>query len=232
MLDLVEFEFQYQGSSFPTRIRACDQKQYVLKMQGAGNGAQSLVQEFIVNKTAARLGFAVPDAQVINIPHGFPWKFGTDEFDDIVQKSFGANLGIEFIANVDALTDLAPLANNAQALEEMLALDSFFRNFDRTEHSQNFLCDREQRIWLIDHGSCQFITAQPTNSLIALPTNHMFAHQRVRKSESLAKLIAFDFHAVLGEIPTEWLAAISQTHQQLAEMLAKRQFYFRRYIQG
>ncbi|MBS0618242.1 MAG: hypothetical protein JSR44_08645 [Spirochaetes bacterium] len=226
MLTLAEFELQYRGSSFPTRIRTSDEKQYVLKMRGAGNGAQSLMQEFIVNRTAALLGFSVPDAQVIDIPHGYPWRFGTDEFDDILQKSFGTNLGIEFIANAEALTAIAPLAEDARAFEEMLALDSFFRNFDRTELSQNFLIDRNRRIWLIDHGSCQFITTQPTDLPLELPKNHLFAHLPVRESESLAKLIAFDYLAVLREIPAEWFAATEMHFEQLEKMLEKRKTAF------
>ena len=43
------------------------------------------------------LGWPVPDVAWIDIPQDFPWTFGTDEFDDIVQKSYGWNLGIAYI---------------------------------------------------------------------------------------------------------------------------------------
>lgn len=87
----------YKGSSFPTRIQASDGNTYILKMKGAGNGVRSLLQEFLVNRVSHLMGCHVPNAHSILIPDQFPWTLGTDEFDDLVKKSFGMNLALDFI---------------------------------------------------------------------------------------------------------------------------------------
>ena len=53
------------------------------------NAAVSLLSEFIANKVANKLNWPVTDVDWIYLPDNFPWIFGTDEFDDIVQKSYG-----------------------------------------------------------------------------------------------------------------------------------------------
>lgn len=87
----------YKGSSFPTKIQANDGNNYILKMKGAGNGVRSLLQEFLVNRVGHLTGCHIPNAQSILIPDQFPWTLGTDEFDDLVKKSFGMNLALDFI---------------------------------------------------------------------------------------------------------------------------------------
>lgn len=226
MLQIKTFEQQYRGGSFPVRIVADDGKQYVLKMKGAGNGAQSLVQEFIVNRSAAQLGFQVPNVHIIQIPQNFPWEFGTDEFDDIVQKSYGANLGIDYIAGAEPLAELSQIPSESEFLNQMLAIDLFFRNFDRTAQSMNILIDASGMRWLIDHGSCQFLDSHRRENTDQLPTNHFFFGHTLQDTTWLAKFIEFDFQSVLQEIPDTWLAEIHTTASDIALAIECRKRVF------
>lgn len=150
---LKTFIKQYTGSSFPTLIETEGGSKYVLKMRGAGNAAISLLSEFIANKVANKLNWPVPDVDWIYIPDHFPWIFGTDEFDDIVQKSYGWNLAIEYVP--DAIqADLKSLETADEVLlNRIYTLDLFFINVDRTETASNLLKDERSKIWIIDHGS-------------------------------------------------------------------------------
>lgn len=230
MLRIKQFEFQYRGSSFPVRIVADDDKKYVLKMKGAGNGARSLVQEFIVNKTAAILDFPVPDAQIIEIPTNYPWTFGTDEFDDIVQRSYGANLGIEYIDNTSVLSDMLTINSASIILDQIIALDFFFRNVDRTHQSQNFLIDAAGKIWLIDHGSCQFLTRQETAIGFQISQNHFASDDKLKDIHWLKRLVEFDFTPVLSDLSTDWLSEIELTRNEIYACLERRKQISRAYL--
>jgi len=89
---LAKFIETYPGSSFPTRSQTTDGEMCVVKMRGAGNGAVALLSEFVVNRLASRAGLSVPDVSIIDIADNHPWDFGSDEFDDLLQKSSGPNL--------------------------------------------------------------------------------------------------------------------------------------------
>jgi hypothetical protein len=150
---LKTFIKHYAGSSFPTLIETESGSKHILKMRGAGNGSTSLLSEFISNKVANKLKWSVPDVDWIYIPDNFPWVFGTDEFDDIVQKSYGWNLAVEYIPNaIQADLKFIETADE-DLLNRIYTLDLFFVNVDRTETSNNFLKDDRGQIWIIDHGS-------------------------------------------------------------------------------
>ncbi len=66
-----------------------------MKFSGAGPGARSLLTEYVATALAGRLGLPVPSTRTLYLPPQFPWQIGTDEFDDLVQRSAGWNLGID-----------------------------------------------------------------------------------------------------------------------------------------
>ncbi len=150
---LKRFIKQYSGSSFPTLIETEGGGEYILKMRGSGNGSLSLLSEFIANSVTSQLGWPVPSVEWVSIPENFPWTFGTDEFDDIVQKSYGWNLGIEYIRDARQLRAKDIDLSDNILLNSIYTLDVFFINVDRTDSSCNLLTDFENRTWLIDHGS-------------------------------------------------------------------------------
>ena len=172
MLTLKRFIQRFPGSSIPSLIECTDGQRLVLKMKGAGNGTQSLAAEYIVNESARALGWPLPGAQAVLIPDGFPWEFGTDEFDDILQKSYGVNLGLEYLGDCQALPIEAVRALPAEFLSQMATLDAFFLNYDRLPKSRNVLRDLAGKEWLIDHGSCLFLDGEMSGKPLALAPGH------------------------------------------------------------
>lgn len=170
---LKQFVQQFKGSSFPTLIETNEGKRWIVKMRGAGNGPISLVSEFIANKVASRLHWPAPNADWVEIPDQFPWTFGTDEFDDIVQKSYGWNLAIEYLPDAAPIqaSDLALL--DSRTLDIIFTLDLFFLNVDRTAMACNLLKASDNRIWVIDHGALGLFQGMNINHK-ALFLNHIF----------------------------------------------------------
>lgn len=194
-------------------------------MKGSGNGADSLISEFIVNRAAVFCGFPVPNAHLLQIEDGFPWTFGTDEFDDIVQRSYGMNLAIEFIPDT-RLPDLAkPHCLPSPFLEAMLAIDIFFRNLDRTAASGNVLIDKTAKIWLIDHGSCRFLSQNIIAEDGFLPENHLLKQieAEFEIGRAIDPLIHLDYDSlILKELPPEWLKETNMSRQQISAALESR----------
>ncbi|MDF3818431.1 hypothetical protein P3G55_00885 [Leptospira sp. 96542] len=220
---LKEFVTSFAGSSFPTLCRTQSDRLVIIKMLGAGNGASSLMSEFIVNNAAHHLGWPVPRAFLIEIPSGFPWTFGTDEFDDLVQKSSGWNLGLEYIPDAMKIGNTEEISNELKA--QVLALDYLFVNIDRTLESANLLQDKEKNLWIIDHGSCLIF-----QNMQALPpridSNHQFAmhfeHLKDLVLDRVRDLKKIDMYADLIEnLPAQWCKQTNVTPESIRHLIRK-----------
>ncbi|TGL39716.1 HipA family kinase [Leptospira perdikensis] len=212
----------YKGSSFPVKIQTNNGNTYILKMKGAGNGAKSLIQEFIVNRVGHLIGFPIPNVQPVLIPDEFPWTFGTDEFDDLVKKSFGINLALDYIENQRDKIEIELNSLNEELRNQVKAIDFFFKNFDRTIQSNNFLKDQTGKIWIIDHGSCEFLNDSLMKESKLLPSNHIYKSEPVQNDPYLIKILQFDFEPFIQEVPKSWLNEIGLQKNDLRLILRNR----------
>ena len=222
MLTLKRYVQRFPGSSIPAEIETTDGQRLVMKMKGAGNGVQSLVAEFIVNRAAVAMGWNVPDAFAVEIPQGFPWEFGTDEFDDIVQRSYGMNLGLQYLGPCQALEAEAIKALSPKLLGEMATLDALFLNYDRLASSKNVLLDEKGKHWIIDHGSCQFLDEDFVRKPLALAPGHLLLPgQDLIQRKSLMALWDEAMEASI-EVPEAWRQELGWDVTRLTEALEAR----------
>lgn len=192
-------------------------------MRGSGNGAISLVSEYIANRVAHQLGWPVPDAAWIYIEEGFPWVFGTDEFDDILQKSYGWNLGIENLEDIVSSDFDKDCIDDPQLLNIAYTIDLFFQNVDRTQQSGNFIRDKQGRTWIIDHGSLLLFqdVSRFGNELFV---NHCF-HERYKELRFVYDKRLHHkelFARVINEIPDAILAETRFTKDSLLILVENR----------
>lgn len=210
----------FRGSSFPTLAETTDGQPLVIKMRGAGNGAGVLLAEFLVNRLASRCGLPVPDAHVVEIAAGHPWDFGSDEFDDLLQKSAGPNLGLQWIPNARPLHHDELLTLPAELVSRIVTLDLAFANLDRTIHSGNLLIDPAGKHWIVDHGSCRFLHREGAAFPKHLPAGHIFQgregdfdpHWLHAMTPPLIKEIA-------NEVPALWLQEEGLGQRDLLERI-------------
>jgi hypothetical protein len=164
----------------------------------------------------------VPDAFPVLVPEGFPWTFGTDEFDDVVQRSYGVNLGLEHLGPCEALDASAVRALPEDFLSKMAALDAFFRNHDRLPASRNVLRDSRGQTWLIDHGSCRFL--ESSRQPLVFAPGHVLGPEgigRMRREDLLG--LAQQALRACEEIPEPWLRELSWSAASLRERIEDRQ---------
>jgi hypothetical protein len=218
----------YRGSSFPTRAEMSDGTVGVVKMRGAGNGAEALVSEFVVNRLARAAGLAVPDAFVVEIAAGFPWDFGTDEFHDLVRKSPGPNLGLEWIKGARPVPAADYNALPHAFVAQVVSLDLTFANWDRTVRSGNLLVDRRGQPWIVDHGSCRFLFQASRAEPYRLPADHVFAGWEAAFEPGWLGRVSPDLvAATVAEIPEAWLVEAGLSREgvktKLQTLASKRQ---------
>ncbi len=196
----------FRGSSFPTLAETTAGEKLVIKMRGAGNGAGVLLAEFVVNRFASRCGLPVPDARIIEIAAGHPWEFGTDEFDDLLQKSAGPNLGLEWIPQARPLRHEELLKLPDVLVSQIVTLDLAFANLDRTINSGNLLIDGSGKHWIVDHGSCRFLHRQGKEFPKHLPAGHIFQGREGDYDPAwLRTMDAALIGEISSEVPDLWL---------------------------
>lgn len=219
---LARFIETFRGSSFPTLSETRDGERLVIKMRGAGNGAGALLSEFLVNRLAHLCGLPVPDVRIVEIAADHPWEFGTDEFDDLLQKSTGANLGICWIPGARQLTAEQAEALPVDFISQVVTLDLVFANLDRSPASCNLLMDSGGRRWIVDHGSCRFLFRRSSSPAAGLSGDHIF-----RGREDLFDMTWFkpltpgQIGAALEELPDLWLREEGLSRDEIGRALAR-----------
>ena len=190
----------------------------VLKFSGAGPGPFGLLTELLALAIAARLGAPVPKARPLWLPPGLPWEVGTDEFDAMLQRSTGWNLGIDVLPDARPATPADIAAADPEALDAIARADALLQNMDRTAKNPNLLVSGG-RLRAIDYDACLYLsralggTRPPTTTL---PPGHLLAGRVVPPGP----LPAMDADALAALPPDEWLTAAGTTRPALARALA------------
>lgn len=140
-----------EGGSMPAIIEADDGFKYVIKFRGAGQGTNALISEIIGGELARFLGFKVPEIVLAELDEGFGRTEPDEEIQDLLKFSVGTNVGLHYLSG--AITyDPAVNTLNPRLASEIVWLDAFLMNMDRTCKNANMLMWHKE-LWLIDHGA-------------------------------------------------------------------------------
>jgi hypothetical protein len=148
-----------EGGSLPGLVEADDDGLYVVKFRGAGQGPRALVAEWLAGELARAIGLPVPDLVGIEIDPALGDAEPDEEIHDLVGKSGGLNLGMDFLPG--ALTFNPAAATARDVIDPGLAadivwFDALVTNPDRSPQNPNLLI-WHGRPWLIDHGAALYI---------------------------------------------------------------------------
>jgi hypothetical protein len=140
-----------EGGSLPGIVEADDLGTYVVKFRGAGQGLKALVAEVVVGELARRLGLNTPELVLIDVPAEIGRREPDPEVQELLLRSPGTNLGVDFLpgsVGYDGLGWTAPPAEAAR----WFWLDAFTANVDRSWRNPNLLV-WHKNLWGIDHGA-------------------------------------------------------------------------------
>lgn len=202
-----------EGGSLPGLAEADDDFKYVVKFKGAGHGVKALIAELIGGEIARCLGLKVPELVFANLDEAFGRTEADEEIQDLLQKSKGLNLAMHFLSG--AITfDPAATKVNGKLASQIVWLDAFITNIDRTVKNTNMLMWNKE-LWLIDHGACLYFQHSWTTwqkhvkSPFALVKDHVLLPQANALTETdtaFRKILTEDkIKTIVAMIPDEWL---------------------------
>ena len=211
------------GSAFPVLAETASGEKHLLKLVGSASGARNLLAEFLASRIAAHLDVAMPPVRPLYLPPGFPGQVGTDEFDEMLQRSYGWNLGVAYLpdARVATPVELGRLPEGFAARLERA--DRLLQNVDRTAANPNVLIDATGQPWAIDFGACLFLEriVNGTKLSFTLPAGHFLASSGARNATSLPARTPErnDVRTWIAETPRAWLESVPFDAHTLEEKL-------------
>jgi len=206
------------ASTTPALIETAAGAPAVLKFAGAGPGPFGLLTELIALAIAARLGAPVPAAGPLWLPPGLPWQVGTDEFDDMLRRSTGWNLGIAPFPDARPATAADLAAADPADLDAIARADALLQNMDRTARNPNLLVSGG-RLRAIDFDACLYLSRAVAGGrppTAELPRGHLLAGRPI----PAAPRPALDPASLVAAAPDAWIAATGTTRSGLAQALA------------
>lgn len=202
-----------EGGSLPAIAEADDDFLYVLKFRGAGQGTKALIAELIGGELARYLGLRVPEIVFANLDEAFGRTEPDEEIQDLLKASTGLNLAMHYLSGAitfdPVVTKIEP-----RLASEIVWLDSFLTNVDRTARNTNMLMWHKE-LWLIDHGAALYFhhSWQNWEDQARRPFAQIKDHVLLRQATMLgevneefgARLRGGIIPAVVSQIPDDWL---------------------------
>ncbi len=127
-----------EGGSLPAIVETEDDRAFVVKFLGAGQGRKALVAECLGAGLAQALGLPVPDAAVVSLDDGFGIGEPDPEIQDLLRASVGLNFGLAYLPGALAFDpaadrDLSPdMAADIVWFDEEPPLDIYSEGLTRT----------------------------------------------------------------------------------------------------
>ena len=242
-----------EGGSLPAVVETVQPDQvspggdFVVKFQGAGQGAKALIAEAIVAGLARALDLPVPRPAIVTLEEGFGNAEPDPEIQDILRGSVGENFGLAYLSGAlafDPAVDAAGVDPDLAA--EIVWLDTLTTNVDRTPRNTNMLLWR-QRLWLIDHGAALYVHHRwegwqdriqspfpqiKDHVLLGLASDLEAADARLR-----SRLTDADLRQVIDDLPDAWLGGeslfptLDEHRQAYVTYLSERLHGPRRWLQ-
>src|SRR6201995_3598279 len=150
-----------EGGSMPAITEADDGFMYVLKFRGAGQGPKALIAEIIGGEIARTLGLKMPELVYAQLDSAFGRTEPDEEIQDLLKASFGLNLGLHYLSGAISFDPIVTPVN-VRLASEIVWLDCFLTNVDRTSNNTNMLVWNTE-LWLIDHGASLYFHYSPEN---------------------------------------------------------------------
>jgi hypothetical protein len=208
-----------EGGSLPGIVEADDDGLYVVKFRAAGQGLKALVAEVIVGELARLAGLRVPEIVLVELAPELGRTEPDPEINELVTGSAGLNCGIDFLPGALDYNPARPGSMAASEASEIVWLDAFSTNVDRTARNPNLLVWHRQT-WLIDHGAALYqhhsgqelvARAHDPFPLIAEHVLLPLASELPAADERLAsRLDRAAVAAAVELVPDDWLGAEPQ----------------------
>jgi len=203
-----------EGGSLPAVVEAEDDGLYVLKFRGAGQGPKSLIAELIGGEIARTLGLRTPELVFIDLDPALGRNEPDYEIRSLITSSGGLNLALDYLPGSITFDPLVQPVINGTLASEVVWLDAFLTNVDRTARNTNMLM-WHKNLWLIDHAASLFFHHTWTDYLERSTTpfsaikDHVllpFASEIEKADAKAHELLSPGvIESIVNLLPDEWL---------------------------
>ncbi len=204
-----------EGGSLPAIVEADDDGMYVVKFHGAGQGPKSLIAELIAGEIGRGLGLPVPEIVLVELDPILANAEPDPEIQELIRKSGGLNLGLDFLPGSLAFAPAAPPELTPELAAKIVWFDAFTLNVDRSPRNPNLL-NWNGKLWLIDHGASLYFhhnwpdAERVAGSPFQMSQQHIllpFAGSIPAAGDELrSRITPHVLDGILAEIPDIWLA--------------------------
>jgi len=204
-----------EGGSVPAIVEADDDGLYVLKFHGAAQGPKSLIAELISGEIGRALELPVPEIVFIELDPVLAKAEPDPEIQELIEKSGGLNLGLDFLPGSLAFAPAAPPEITPELAANVVWFDAFTLNVDRTPRNPNLL-SWHKKLWLIDHGASLYFhhnwpdADRVAKSPFQLSRQHIllpFAGSILDAGTTLRPMLTPEvIDSIVSQIPDVWLA--------------------------
>jgi hypothetical protein len=231
-----------EGGSLPAIVAGDDDGTYVLKFRGAGQGPRALVAELVSGEIARTLKLPVPEIVFAELDPRLARTEPDPEIQDLLRKSEGLNLALDYLPGsitFDPLADLA-IRGKSRLASAIVWFDTFVTNVDRTVKNTNLLV-WHRNLWMIDHGATLIFHhhwddyENRSRAVFSQVADHVllpWATEIEAVDAELASLLSEEAIAgVIDLVPEAWLVDVPQFRTVAEHRLAYRR-YLRSRLQG
>jgi hypothetical protein len=202
-----------EGGSLPAIAEADDEFFYVVKFRGAGQGKKALIAELIGGEIARALGLKVPEIVFAKLDEAFGRTEPDEEIQDLLKASVGLNIGLHYLSG-SITYDPAVTGIDSKLASQIVWLDSFLMNVDRTSRNTNMLLWYKE-LWLIDHGASLYFHHSWSNwkeqavKPFSLIKDHVllpYASEMESANKEFLQIISEEkIRNIVALIPDDWL---------------------------
>lgn len=219
-----------EGGSLPGLVEADDDGLYVVKFHGAAQGPRALVAEVIAGELGRALGLPVPELVLVDIDPALGGLDGDPLVGELLQKSPGINLGVDFLPGSLGFNPRADGEPEPDLAANIVWFDALVTNTDRSPRNPNILA-WHRRLYLIDHGASLFIhhtwrdAAEHATRPLTTIADHVllpYASSLEAAHSRLAALVTEStLRAIADVVPDAWLLP----HPAIGDAGAQRDAY-------
>ena len=145
-----------EGGSLPAVVEADDERLYVLKFRGAGQGRKALIAELVAGEIGRAFGLPIPEIVLVELDPALGRSEPDPEIHDLIAASAGLNLALAYLPGALAFEPLLAPPAATKLASAIVWFDAYITNVDRTARNTNMLL-LHQQLWLIDHGASLYV---------------------------------------------------------------------------
>lgn len=214
------------SSSLPGLVSASNDKTYVVKWHGSGDGLTGSITEWVSLQLARAAGVSVPDVSLIEVNEDLAGQTIDSDLADVVRRSPGLNLGVEYLPGSRNVSLAQVDAFDEEVRRTMFLFDVLFMNIDRTRKNLNLML-MDGRPVGIDYATVLEVRTALEGRKFEERSfgQQLRSHPFYERGGASTLLQLGRMKTVMGEIvasiPDEWLGVDAPSRIRLGQSLEK-----------